>query len=79
MATVVVGCMCVCMVEGTSIMQIQPKGNLLHKTIFTGCKHTVTMVTVLIRYEVVQNLMLIHNHYQVTALPGVINCCHGKH
>ena len=39
MVTVVVGCMCVqsTMVEGTSIMQIQPNGDLLPETIFTGC------------------------------------------
>ena len=38
MATVVVGCMCVqsTMVEGTSKMQIQPKGYLLPEAIFTN-------------------------------------------
>ena len=41
MATVVVGCMCVqnTMVEGTCIMQIQPKCDLLPEAIFTGCYH----------------------------------------
>ena len=39
MATVVMGCMCVqnTMVEGTSVMQIQPKGDLLPEAIFCGC------------------------------------------
>ena len=39
MATVVVGGMCVqsTVVEGACIMQIQPKGDLLPKAIFTGC------------------------------------------
>ena len=39
MTTLVVGCTCVqsTMVEGTSIMQIKPKGDLLPEAIFTGC------------------------------------------
>ena len=39
MATVMVDCMCVqsTMVEGTSELQIQPKGDLLPEAIFTGC------------------------------------------
>ena len=39
MATVVVGCMCVqsTKVEGTCIMHIQPKGDLLSEANFTGC------------------------------------------
>ena len=39
MAAVVVGCMCVqnTMVEGTGIMQVQPKGDLLPEANFTGC------------------------------------------
>ena len=59
MATVVVGCMCVqsTMVEGTCIMQIKPKGDLLP---FTGCYHNVTMATILIGYKVVQSWKLIH-------------------
>ena len=59
MATVVVGCMCVqsTIVEGTDIMQAE--SSLLPVEIFTGCKH-VTMATVLIGYEVVQSLILIH-------------------
>ena len=38
MANVVVGCMCVQsnMVEGTCIMQVQPKDDLLPEAIFTG-------------------------------------------
>ena len=62
MATIVVGCMCVqsTMVEGTSVLQIQPKSDLLPEAIFFGCKHNVTMVTVLNRYKVVQSLMFIH-------------------
>ena len=38
MATVVVGCMCVqnTMIEGTSILQIQRKDDLLPEAIFTG-------------------------------------------
>ena len=40
MATIVVGCMCVqnTMVEGTRIVQIQPKSDIiLPEAIFTGC------------------------------------------
>ena len=39
MATAVVGCIGVwsTMFEGTSIMQIQPKGDLFPEAIFTGC------------------------------------------
>ena len=39
MAIVVVGCMCVqsTMFEGTYVVQIQPRGDLLHDAIFTGC------------------------------------------
>ena len=39
MAMIVVSCTCVqsTMVEGTGIMQIQPKGHLLPEVIFTGC------------------------------------------
>ena len=39
MATAVVSCMCVqsIKVEGTSIMQIQPKSDLLPEAIFSGC------------------------------------------
>ena len=39
MATAVVSCMCVqsTMVEGTSVLQIQSKGDLLPEDIFTGC------------------------------------------
>ena len=62
MATLMVSCTCVqsTMVEGTCIMQIQPKGDLLPEAIFTGCKQNVTMAIVLIRSRVVQGLMLIH-------------------
>ena len=61
MATAVVGCIGVwsIMFEGTSIMQIQPKGDLFPEATFTGCQH-VTMATILTVYEVVQSLMLIH-------------------
>ena len=53
MATVVVACMCVqsTMFEGTSIMQIQPQGDLLHEAI---------LLVANIGYRVVQSLMLIH-------------------
>ena len=39
MATVVVGCMCVqsTMFEGTCVMQMQPKGDLLPDAIYIGC------------------------------------------
>ena len=45
-----VSCTCAqgTMVEGTSKMQIQPKGDLLPEAIFTGCQHNVTMATTLI-------------------------------
>ena len=61
MATIVGSCICVqnTMVEGTCIMQMQPKGGLFPETIVTSYYH-VTMATVLIGYEVVQSLMFIH-------------------
>ena len=62
MATVVVGCMCVqsTIGEGTSMMQIQPKDDLLPEAVITCCQHNVTMATILIRYEFVLSLMLRH-------------------
>ena len=61
-------------------MQTQARGDLFCLRQLSATNN-VTMAIVLIGYEVVQSVMLIHTTIkkQEQVLPGVINCCHGKY